>query len=42
MKNFTLKFALFLLLGVGLVSTAAAQQIGGHFLEVGTGRRGIR
>lgn len=29
MKNFTLKFALFLLLGVGLVSTAAAQQIGG-------------
>ena len=29
MKNFTLTFALFLLLGGGLVSTAAAQQIGG-------------
>lgn len=29
MKNFTLKFTLVLLLGVGLVSTAAAQKIGG-------------
>ncbi|WP_418981641.1 SusC/RagA family TonB-linked outer membrane protein [Alistipes sp.] len=29
MKNFTLKFALFFLMGVGLVSTAAAQKIGG-------------
>ncbi len=29
MKNFTLKFALLLLMGVGLASTAAAQKIGG-------------
>lgn len=29
MKNFTLKFALFFLMGVGLVTTAAAQKIGG-------------
>lgn len=29
MKNFTLKFALFFLMGVGLATTAAAQKIGG-------------